>query len=594
MILVSCFCAKISLTGGGTEINGRVVTVSAQPTPDVQIMLISASDTFFTQTDKSGSYRFPSSVPFGTYTLQGIKDSLAFIVFDLLYSQNFSARTDTLWKTGSIRGIAALNNKAKKAGINFYIPGTSFHAISDDEGRAVIAYVPAGTYPVTFAYPEYLPARDTVMVRAGMTTEVGPVLLYRDPTIPFTLLVPQDLHGKYDSLTGVIRLSWRSVSERAIGYVVAIRNPRIDKSPLTKIDKYISDTVFYDTLFQQDFGDTVPVEHRSYQVAAVDSNFTIGQACPPVTFDVEKPVYPLPPAVDSVKDNHEGVIALWGSTPRLRWVDSMIIYRVIDKGAKTRVAAVPAAGRFAYHDTVSDIPLEGDSLLPITYTFYSRTTGGVASSPTVAKINIYNPNAVYHLAAPSLPEGPFTIQPGRYLYSFRECASPVPHDTTEYRIIVRDSISGSIRATAWYDSPYIEVTFDSAGHYYMFSQVRSERIPCVQSLLSNSVAIDVFLVHAAGKPSTPDGQITTKINFSNTYTLSGVPACNHQHEVEVQFVYTYQHDTVHFASAWSKQTKIELLWEHPGTAFLRAHARCRVDTTIISVWSDARIITISR
>lgn len=84
---------------------------------------------------------------------------------------------------GSIQGVVRLQNQTDFEGIEVFIPGTGYRAITDAEGAYVINGVTPGDYTLVATDEGFIEQRASVSVRKGRRAEVGALTLavYREP-----------------------------------------------------------------------------------------------------------------------------------------------------------------------------------------------------------------------------------------------------------------------------------------------------------------------------------------------------------------------------------------------------------------------------
>lgn len=193
-----------------------------------------------------------------------------------------SVRIDTMRAPGTISGRVMLDTGAV-AGVQAYVPGTSYDAWTGDSGRFVISGVPPGVYTVVYRHDRYLAQRDTaVVVRSGMDTPLPPRELVRDPDGPPP--APSGVRAEYDTLHGAVAVTWEPVEVADIGgYIVYVG----EGENLRGRSHILSAPPYTDTLFTG-FGDTLS-RRVWYQVKAVDTlgnpsgysaRFTVDAASP--------------------------------------------------------------------------------------------------------------------------------------------------------------------------------------------------------------------------------------------------------------------------------------------------------------------------
>lgn len=137
-------------------------------------------------TDASGTYTLTDLQP-GTHTVTASsKDALERAVTTSVTVSAGSlveAPVMKLTKTGEISGTVTLPDRSSYLGIVVYIAGTSFSAMTAENGSYTISWVPARTgYTLVASMDGYDPAMANVNVEVGKTTTVGLLSLPRHVT----------------------------------------------------------------------------------------------------------------------------------------------------------------------------------------------------------------------------------------------------------------------------------------------------------------------------------------------------------------------------------------------------------------------------
>ncbi|MCD6506399.1 PQQ-binding-like beta-propeller repeat protein [Candidatus Poribacteria bacterium] len=92
-------------------------------------------------------------------------------------------------------------------------------------------------------------------------------------------------------------------------------------------------------------------------------------------------------------------------------------------------------------------------------------------------------------------------------------------------------------------------------------------------------------VHTVSKPYAPSGPSSGDVNQTLSFSAGG-SSCSWDHQVQYQFDWGDEN-----YSSWGPSTQSHS-WSGAGTYTIRVRARCAVDTSIISDWSDGKIVTI--
>ncbi len=81
------------------------------------------------------------------------------------------------YRYGELNGTVQLEGQANSEGINVFIPGTQFRAVTDESGRVHIVGIAPGAYTVVARYEGYQEHRASVTIASGEATVIGPILL---------------------------------------------------------------------------------------------------------------------------------------------------------------------------------------------------------------------------------------------------------------------------------------------------------------------------------------------------------------------------------------------------------------------------------
>lgn len=288
------------VTTGGSEVVGMLVMQNGTPVVGATVRLdtaSSSSDTSYemldsTSTDAKGNFVFRRNHGGGAYSIYGdyhngelvvlvrdIKDTVTSNVF-----HEVNVGTHTMYPPGFISGKVVIDEPTL-TGTICYIPGTSLSAITGDDGTFAMSGVPADTYRVYFTFPNYLVGRDPgVIVTSGDTTNVGTMVLSFDPNkgVP----TPRLVSVSYDTLHGVVRVSWNSVHVSDLRGYVVYRG--LNGNPIEGRDTLpITDTLLLDTIYSS-YLDTAAYTCQ-YEVAAFDSAPNFSNRSNPVTIVTAPP-----------------------------------------------------------------------------------------------------------------------------------------------------------------------------------------------------------------------------------------------------------------------------------------------------------------
>jgi hypothetical protein len=130
-----------------------------------------------TSTGPGGNYAFDGVAP-GDYYLQVIADD-HLGAMQAIFVPDPEALLDTLYvdvnltPTGTLGGVATLENAANHQSTVVYVEGTSYVAVTDPTGAYSLTDVPVGSYTVRATHPGYLDDSDSGTI--AMAGEVAPV-----------------------------------------------------------------------------------------------------------------------------------------------------------------------------------------------------------------------------------------------------------------------------------------------------------------------------------------------------------------------------------------------------------------------------------
>ncbi len=272
----------------GTPVKGAVVTLDTAAF---------SSDTSYdsltsTTTNANGAFSILRQRGGGTYTIyaeynnkqlvaliRNVQDTGASDVF-----HEINVGSTVMLPPGFIAGTV-LVDEASQTGTLCYVPGSSLIAVTDDNGNFVMSGIPPGSYAVYFSHADYLIGKALqVNVVSNDTSRVGTITLSYDPNKPVP--TPRLVTAAYDTLHGVVQLSWHPVSVPDLEGYIVYRG--LDGSAITGVDTVSAgDTVSFDTLYHS-FTD---LSHHAcqYEVAAFDSAPNVGNRSNPVSITTVPP-----------------------------------------------------------------------------------------------------------------------------------------------------------------------------------------------------------------------------------------------------------------------------------------------------------------
>lgn len=588
--------------GGGSEITGCVVTADAIPASNVKVCLIGSDTgyTFIDTTDLNGNYSFSGNgrIPHGIYALQGSKDSLAFIDFDLVYDASYTKRTDTLKSTGCIYALVILENSRYQRGIDVYIPGTSFIGKTNDSGSVLLSFIPQGNYEIRFERHGFKVHSGNVSVLPGIIDTIGPVTLSRDLSAAVEIPVPTSLEAQIDTTFGIVTLTWDSITNNVDAYNVRIINPEIHRHLVQGIVCFSPEATFSDTLYSRLTIDSALIKWRIYQVRAIDINGNEGQWGRLCTLYVKKPVVPPSPNCSLAFIPGSMAVTIHAKVPEWWWNDSVFVYRSINSEETLCIASRRTPDSFLLNDNLRSFPISTDSTIPVIYTVCTKSVFGFYSQMSKpSTLNLTNPILSHSINTTGKPGGlPDVVDAGTYVITVDPVNSPLKDDIVEYRLAVSSTIDSGLSFTSWYSFPSIEVVLADEAVYSIKYQVRSRHFPGLESTFSEALMVVVHRLHSIPKPVTPTGPTQVTFSNPNDYRVLSDSTCTYDHPVKTRYVFTYQGESASDSTGWlsASDNVATIIWSKPGIAYLRAQLRCTVDTLLFSPWSDALVVTVSK
>lgn len=252
-----CTCNSGNSIAGGETLNEKTAYLPDGITPAIMAKVVFSNDSGVVKeefTNNNGRFQIPSlradtysvyiTKKYGNDTLSAIQTT-AFISPD-----THTVQDDTLFKTGKIFGFIKLlpGDMQKVTAVTIQIKGTLFEATPDANGRFEIINVPIHThYIIKFTPPEnweYAPKVIQKQYKGEDSLSLGNVIL--DYTgIP----IIDSVDIRYDSLNGVIKLSWEPVRySNLLDYIVCRKLMNVNNA---EIDSLEADTIpcFLDTIF---------------------------------------------------------------------------------------------------------------------------------------------------------------------------------------------------------------------------------------------------------------------------------------------------------------------------------------------------------
>ncbi|MDB5104007.1 MAG: Kelch repeat-containing protein precursor [Fibrobacteres bacterium] len=238
------------LEQGGPAVHARVRVYEVSHIPDSAGTPrdSSANDFIYsTTTDANGRYQVVA-LPKGEYNLLADLDgNVSYRDSVLISDRTGILANDTLDRPGSLRGVIRLQPDHDPRSATVQVLGTDHYANVDAEGRFRLRGLARGVYSLRILVnrPEYTALFTSARVRTGSDDTLPDTLSPAYTGIP----VVTGMNASYDTLRGVVRLTWRPVEYRDLSDYLVYRDPSLSLDPsATPIGK-ASDTVFLDTLY---------------------------------------------------------------------------------------------------------------------------------------------------------------------------------------------------------------------------------------------------------------------------------------------------------------------------------------------------------
>ncbi len=312
---LQCGKGSVSVVNmGGSEVVGKLVTVSNSPVADARIVAYKIpSDTTGLNldivkkmppadtavSDAQGRYSF-SRLDTGYYHLfaagKSDMDSL-FVSHDSVYIDYFAPPSqpahrvdvgvDTMRAPGWITGKVVLE-PGFESSIVCYIPGSSLISITNDTGGFTLVNVPAGAY--TIYYRDFTGLYDrvkdsNVVVVSKQKTGLSEKVMHLSAQgIP---PAPKGLRAAYDTLEGRVYLSWKKVNVADVAEYLVFRKASTPDSfvQVGTIDQ--PDTLFIDKVYTST-QDTAPHVYI-YEIFSRDDGQDVGPHSDPCSVSVISP-----------------------------------------------------------------------------------------------------------------------------------------------------------------------------------------------------------------------------------------------------------------------------------------------------------------
>jgi hypothetical protein len=241
-----------------------------------------------TQVDVNG--QVPLKLKRGYYSLLADDITRSAVFIDSVFSDGDTVMipTDTLRPTGTLTGHIRVQPMHSPAIAWVHLMRTNLYANVDSSGAFRLSGVPAGSLDLVAVthIAEYTPTHKLVRIRPNSTVDVDTLTLVYNG-----LPLVTGIAATYDSLTGVVTVTWRDTAyARKNGYVISRgqgSQPRPEEIGSTTSAHY-SDTVFGGFGATPSRYDSVQMD-LTYWVAAQSNDYSTGAVWSKVQLHAKSP-----------------------------------------------------------------------------------------------------------------------------------------------------------------------------------------------------------------------------------------------------------------------------------------------------------------
>jgi hypothetical protein len=246
------------LTGTGSETDTAMIyNPDNTPAVGAVVRFFVVTDTtrtiaYQTITDANGHYPI-TGLAKGAYNMLASKDTL--IVFQdsiLVLSDTVLVKPDTLQKAGSVTGIVGIQPNHDPRTVTVQVLGTDLYSNVDINGRFTLAPVARGSYNLRLVTTllNYTPTYKTIQTAGQKKDTLSDTLWLLYTGIP----VVMGLAATYDTVNGVVRLSWNKAAYRDFQDYLIFRDAYdsivLSASPIAAR----GDTFFVDSVYKRNLG----------------------------------------------------------------------------------------------------------------------------------------------------------------------------------------------------------------------------------------------------------------------------------------------------------------------------------------------------
>ena len=309
------FLALICFVGCGKKIAGTtdetlggnqamIYYPNGAPAPGAIVKVFDVNDTSRIPvaqalTDNAGHYAL-SQIAKGTYNIWAEKDTLVAVQDSVFISSSSSTiKKDTLQASGSITAIIGMQPNDDPRSAYVQMMGSDRYSRNvDAQGYFTINGLATGLYSlrISTTAPNYTPTFFTVPAHSGQADTLKDTLWLIYTGIP----VVMGLSAIYDTVTGIMHLSWNKTLFRNFQDYVVFRDPCDSIQPSTLPIKSVTDTVFSDTIFKKNqiqgqfsFSDTNDYCFK-YRVCIRNNSSVQGLTYKYVAVIAASPIYKVP------------------------------------------------------------------------------------------------------------------------------------------------------------------------------------------------------------------------------------------------------------------------------------------------------------
>lgn len=392
-----------SLEGAGTSIGDSAMLLRILENPDT---LEDARLFVRAVADSRGRFRHAGLAP-GYYSVVGFhEDALhrgKWVGFLPTVKVTPSAMTDAgdmlLRRMGGI--IAMVTHKGRPAeNVKCHVPGLSFVAYSDADGRCMLLHVPEGSHALGFEHADYVPERrGPVAVESGKIASLaGAVDMIRNPA--GTPPAPRNPRVRLDPDRRIVTLEWDSVDVSDLAGYILFRKPSDSLSAILEIplhNNLLRGREYRDTLYRS-LPDTAEITFV-YKLLAVDVDGN--RSMPAVFTPLQVPASARP---IRIRFSATAYPAREGDSAAVAWISRSgpsdrplkVSWELRDSTAVHDSDYVPMSGEtaFASGDTLMAlrVPLVDDNRIEPAQTFAARLlsadNGATLADPRQAAFNV--------------------------------------------------------------------------------------------------------------------------------------------------------------------------------------------------------------